>query len=248
MNLSYLRVLNQTGRFILSHPKVLMFSLYRLLAYGLIYRVLIYFLPEMQLVNLLKDTSSASMMPKTCMSFLPCDFLIFSLFFMTGLLLSVATCRFVFASSNQKSLNTSSYFNLNWLAILFVTLILAPIYFFIFKYFIFTPNIATLLYLLTPAPLLILLLFWLPTFLIAPQIAINHYSLRTILINSWQIVSQNWGKISLFIIIFYLLAEIGIFVFLNAVSTNQLLVLLIVGTLLAILVTIKDVFKAIINQ
>ena len=140
-------------------------------------------------------------------------------------------------------------FSYNLLSGLFWSLVLTPCYFYIFKHFFSTPNVVPLLYFLTPIPLLIILLVLLPTFFLAPVLAQNNSvveSMRFTLINAWQVMRANFGKSILFILIMYVLSEVGIFVLLNAVNNHHVLTQVLVGLCLAILITVKDIFKTLV--
>jgi len=246
MEKNYFVAISDTFKFIFNHPVVLVFTLLRVILFGLIYIITTYFLPELQLEHILKNT--APFFQSSCFGDFPCGLLILYFFLAAGLEVGIATSRYVqanFRYANMAGFQTIQ-FSYNLLTGLFWSLILTPCYFYIFKHFLAMPNVAPLLYFLTPIPLLIMLLVLLPSFFLAPVLAQNSANMSTSLTNAWQVMRANFGKSILFILIMYVLLEVGIFVLLNAVNQHQVLTQVLVGLCLAILITFKDVFKALV--
>jgi len=245
MEKNYFIAIRDTIAFIFNHPAVLVFTLLRVILFGLIYIFATYFYPDLQLENLVKNTDI--FFQKNCFTVLPCGLLILYGFLAAGLGVGLATSRYVQTVLRQIStINLQAmHFGQNIVASLIWSMLLTPCYFYIFRYFLGQPNVAPLLYFLTPIPLLIMLLVLLPTFFLAPVLTQNKSgrSLRATFASSLGVMRHNFGKTILFILIFYVLAEVAVFVLLNAVNHEQILMQVLIGLGLALLVTIKDVFK-----
>lgn len=245
MEKNYFVAIGDTFRFMLNHPAILGFTLLRLILFGLIYLVAIYFYSDLQLEMILKD--AAPVFQTNCFGLVPCGLLVLYFFLAAGLAVSLATSRYVQAALRQK--NISGFlvrFDQQLLAGCLLSLILTPGYFYIFKHFMTMPNIAPLLYFLTPIPLLMLLIVILPSFFLEPVLMQNNYGMLPTLTGALQVLRNNFGKTILFIIIFYVLAEAGMFVLLNAVNYQLILIQVLVCFGLAVLVTIKDIFKTLV--
>lgn len=253
MERNYFVAIGDTFKFILQHPAVLIFTLLRIVLFGLIYVITTYLWPELQLEGMLK--SSAPFFQKNCFSDLPCGLLILYAFLAAGLEVGLATSRYVQTALKQAhALGFQPIaFSKNLMVGLIWSLIITPCYFYIFKHFLTMPNVAPLLYFLTPIPLLMILVVLLPTFFLEPVLMQNNQSnsknlvsMRSVLTNALQVMRNNFGKTILFILIFYVLAEVAVFVLLNAVSEQLVLTQVLVGLGLAILITVKDVFKTLV--
>ncbi len=246
MEKNYFQAIVHTISFILKHPAVLVFTLLRLVLFGIIYVGIVHFYPAFAIEAVIKNF--AVLFRSDCFAGLPCGLLVLYCFLVAGLEVGIATSRYVQAvlnKPNQAGFHGINFSN-NFAAGFFWSLILTPAYFYIFNLFMLKQEIAPLLYFLTPIPLLIMLLVLLPTFFLAPQITQDSGNMSVALKQSLEIMKVNFGKTLVFIALYYVLSEVGLLVLINAVDTKAVLTQVTVGLLLAILVTVKDVFKTIV--
>lgn len=246
MEKNYFQAISHTISFILKHPAVLVFTLLRLVLFGIIYVGIVHFYPAFAIEALIKN--SAILFKTDCFAVVPCGLLVLYCFLVAGLEVGIATSRYVqaiFNKPNQIGFQGINFTN-NFASGLFWSLILTPAYFYIFNLFMLKQEVAPLLYFLTPIPLLIMLLVLLPTFFLAPQITQGYGNVNVALSGALETMKANFGKTILFIALYYVLSEVGFLVLINAINTKAVLTQIIVGLLFAILVTVKDVFKTIV--
>lgn len=249
MEPNYFMALKDTLAFISKRPAVFGFACLRVALFGLIYLIATYVLPVLNIENLVRN--NALFFKLNCFGDFPCGMVVLYFFLAAGLEVGVATSRYVQTYLRSASmLNANGFqvinFSSNWSAGLFWSLILTPAYFYIFKHFLAMPNVAPLLYFLTPIPLLMLLLVLIPTFFLAPFLAQDVNDMQVALKRAWFVMRNNFGKSLLFILLLYILLEAGVFVLINAINTHMVLTQILAVFCLAIWLTIKDVFKTVV--
>ena len=217
--------------FVIQYPAVLIFALMRFGLFALLdIAILTWFFPDMGWRAFITHPAQKlfGLFEHMCLPGLPCGVVILFLFFAAGLLMSVATTHYVLSRLQQQgepspySINVAIY---NLPQILIWSALYAVVY-----YGIMTKQLFLL-------PFTVIL-----TFFVTTAIAQGSASIANSLIRSVQIMRVVFGKTIVFLMLF------GLVEFILGVSTLQknLIIPVIISCLLTILITVKDIFKALV--
>jgi len=218
--------------FIARYPAVLSFTLLRLVMFALLdVAIFAWFFPNMGWKSFMTQPIQRlfSIFQQMCLPVLPCGFIIVFLFLLVGFLVSIATVHYVLARVSNQAETSPYSINVAILSmpqILAWSMLYAPVYYGI----------------LTKQPFLLPLMLLL-TFFVTVAIAQGYKNIAQTLIRAIQIMQANIGKVLIFGVLFGLIGlTAGV-----AILQGYRYLSIICYCVLAILVTIRDIFKALVS-